>query len=290
MTMTDAPAYLTVPELADLLRIKERKVYDLAASGEVPCARATGKLLFPRDEVEAWLAASSEGLAQRRPQVFLGSHDPLLEWALRQSRSGLATRFESSRDGLAAFARREGVATGLHLRAGDGTWNRADAVAHARDSDAVLVAWARRSRGLVIRAEDEGRITGPADLSGRRLARRQDGAGTEELWAQLLDERGFAAGSIGDGGLYLSEADAVAAVAEHEADAAFGLQSVSGGAGLAFVPVIEEHFDLLVSRRDWFEEPFQTLLAFVASDTFRQRARRMGGYDVGDIGRVLWNA
>ena len=38
--------YLTVRELAALLRLKERKIYDLAASGKVPCSRATGKLLF----------------------------------------------------------------------------------------------------------------------------------------------------------------------------------------------------------------------------------------------------
>jgi len=31
-----------------LLRITERKVYDLAATGKVPCSRAMGKLLFPR--------------------------------------------------------------------------------------------------------------------------------------------------------------------------------------------------------------------------------------------------
>ena len=43
--------YLTTKELAELLRLKERKVYDLAAAGEVPCTRATGKLLFPRDAV-----------------------------------------------------------------------------------------------------------------------------------------------------------------------------------------------------------------------------------------------
>jgi excisionase family DNA binding protein len=29
--------YLTTRELAELLRIKERKVYDLVASGAVPC-------------------------------------------------------------------------------------------------------------------------------------------------------------------------------------------------------------------------------------------------------------
>jgi excisionase family DNA binding protein len=85
--------YLTTKELAGLLRIKERKVYDLAASGQVPCSRATGKLLFPRRAVEAWIASKSSGpvVETSRPDVFLGSHDPLLEWSLRESRCGLAT-------------------------------------------------------------------------------------------------------------------------------------------------------------------------------------------------------
>ena len=94
-----ATEYLTTRELAALLRIKERKVYDLAASGTVPCSKAMGKLLFPRTEIEAWIAAGRHrpesrqdirrGSAPRssfvRPNVVLGSHDPLLEWALRES-------------------------------------------------------------------------------------------------------------------------------------------------------------------------------------------------------------
>ena len=52
--------YLTTRELAELLRIKERKVYDLAASGKVPCSRATGRLLFPRAEIEAWIERQLE--------------------------------------------------------------------------------------------------------------------------------------------------------------------------------------------------------------------------------------
>ena len=52
---TELPDYLTTSELAELLRIKERKVYQMAASGKIPCTRATGKLLFPRKEVESWL-------------------------------------------------------------------------------------------------------------------------------------------------------------------------------------------------------------------------------------------
>ena len=109
--------YLTTRELAELLRIKERKVYDLAATGQIPCSRAMGKLLFPRQEVEAWLARESSGGTQarvkRRPGVFLGSYEPLLEWALRESGCGLATLLDGSLDGLERFVRGEGLATGI---------------------------------------------------------------------------------------------------------------------------------------------------------------------------------
>lgn len=47
------PEFLTVRELAAFLRVKERKVYALAAEGALPCSRATGKLIFPRAAVEA---------------------------------------------------------------------------------------------------------------------------------------------------------------------------------------------------------------------------------------------
>ena len=133
MTDTGFPdhEYLTVRELADLLRLKERKVYDLAASGTVPCSRATGKLLFPAAEIRAWIERARSGgdgavglSATARPAILLGSHDPLLDWAVRQSRCGLATFYDGSLDGLDRFARGEGMIAGLHIHdAATGQWN-----------------------------------------------------------------------------------------------------------------------------------------------------------------------
>ena len=61
MPMTEPmPEYLTTREVADLIRLKERKVYDLVATGAIPCVRVTGKLLFPRSLIEAWLARHAE--------------------------------------------------------------------------------------------------------------------------------------------------------------------------------------------------------------------------------------
>ncbi len=107
---TRDPEFLTTREVAALLRVRERKVYELARSGEIPCRRVTGKLLFPRAGVETWLAGGqTAALRPRAPDVVAGSHDPLLDWALRESGSGLASLFDGSLDGLerlAAGARR----------------------------------------------------------------------------------------------------------------------------------------------------------------------------------------
>ena len=86
--------FLTTRELAAMLRVKERKVYELASEGALPVRRVTGKLLFPRVEIEEWIVANGgtkpgrSALAPALPQVIAGGHDPLLEWALRESRFG----------------------------------------------------------------------------------------------------------------------------------------------------------------------------------------------------------
>lgn len=294
MTETDAPArpeFLTVRELADLLRIKERKVYDLAAAGDVPCSRATGKLLFPEAEVRAWIEGASSGPVRRttRPAIFLGSHDPLLDWAIREARPGLATSFDSSLEGLTRFERGEGVATGLHLHDDSGEWNRTAVESRMPGFDAVLIRWAKRRRGLAIRADKAGTIRSMSDLKGARIAARQSEAGAERLFRKALSDAGLTDGDVTLSGPYRSEQDAVMAVAQGDADATFGLEAVALPFGLAFVPVVDEVFDLLIDRRVYFEAPLQTLLTFAASGTFAAKAGKIGGYDITGLGRVIWN-
>lgn len=284
------PEFLTVRELADLLRIKERKVYDLAASGTVPCSKVTGKLLFPEREVRAWIAGGAltgDVRPLSRPAVFLGSHDPLLDWALRQSQSGLATYFDGSLDGLRRFAAGEGVATGLHLLDGSGTWNVPAVEAEAPGANAVLIGFARRQRGLVVRP-DAG-IATLADLSDFVVTPRQEGSGTETVFDHLLSESGLTRGDLRLTPPARSEADAVLSVQQGAADATFGLSALATAHGLSFVPLVEESFDLLVDRKAWFDPELQRFAAFLSSDAFRDHAARLTGYDVSETGAVRWN-
>lgn len=295
MIQTDPNAperYLTVPELAELLRIKERKVYDLAASGAVPCSKVTGKLLFPEGAVHRWLAKGQfgdSGPDAARPSVFLGSHDPLLDWALRQSECGIASFFDGSQDGLDRFAAREGVAAAIHIYdPAAEAWNL-PAVARFEGEPVVLLAFAMRLRGLVMRPNLASAITKLADLVGRTVTPRQPGAGTRTLFDHLLAEAGVPAEGFRLNPVARSEADAVLDVASGASDVTFGLEALAHQHKQGFVPLIAERFDILVSRRAYFEPPMQRFVRFLNSAEFTDHAAAMQGYDVSEAGTVRWN-
>ncbi|MCB1719827.1 MAG: helix-turn-helix domain-containing protein, partial [Candidatus Competibacteraceae bacterium] len=177
--MIDPPRYLTTKEVADLLRVKERKVYELAAAGDIPHRRITGKLLFPASEIQAWIEGGDSETAAERPPVLTGSHDPLLDWAVRESGSSLATLWNGSLRGLDVFASGDAAASGLHLPEPDG-WNLRSVAAHGL-THCVLVSWAVRSRGLLLAQDQLGSIRGFTDLRGKRIVLRQPGAGAAAL-------------------------------------------------------------------------------------------------------------
>ena len=284
--------YLTTRELAELLRIKERKVYDLASSGEVPCTRATGKLLFPRAAIEQWLASSVSAPAATaaRSPVIVGSHDPLLEWALRASRCGLASYFDSSLDGLERFAGGEGIATGLHVYdPASESWNTASVEARFGRSSVALVEWARRSRGIIVSSQAVDHYRGLESLAGKTVVPRQPGAGSQILLEALLQRQRVEPAELDWAPPAPSEADAVIEVVEGRADATFGLAMLAGQHRLGFVPVVDERFDILVDRRAWFEPTWQSLLDFCRTDEFREYAAGLAGYDISDQFRVHFN-
>jgi len=284
--------YLTTRELAELLRIKERKVYDLAASGKIPCSRATGKLLFPRKGIDEWLARSESkpAVSAERPLVILGSHDPLLEWALRESRCGLASYFDSSLDGLTRFAGGAGIATGLHLYDAEAdSWNHNAVESRFADSPVVLVEWVKRSRGIIVAPGAAASHAGLSDLPGKKVVPRQAEAGSQVLLEALLRNQAVDTAEIKWTRPARSEMDAVIEVAEGRAQATFGLATLAHQYRLDFVPIIDERYDILVDRKAWFEPTWQSLLQFCRSGEFRQHSKELSGYDTADQFRVHFN-
>jgi putative molybdopterin biosynthesis protein len=296
--MIKPPAdYLTTREVADLIRLKERKVYDLVATGTIPCVRVTGKLLFPRILIEAWLARHAEfGGAETlvpRPNICAGSHDPLLDWALREAGTQLAVSFGGSLAGLARMAENQAQFAGVHLAEGDDglNWNVEHVKRALPGRPVVLIEWARRQQGLIVARDNPLQFKRVADLKGRRFIARQPEAGSFVLLQMLLREAGV---SLDDlqlaGARALTEADVASSVASGEADAGLGIASAAQQSGLGFVPLVEERYDLAIWRPAYFEPPIQRLLAFVRTPRFQDRAKSLAGYDVSGTGTVHYNA
>ncbi len=291
-TGSTAPAsdYLTTREVARLLRLKERRVYDLAARGEIPCVRATGRLLFPRREIERWLASSS--WRRSVDPVIAGSHDPLLEWALRESGSGIASFFDGSLDGLRRMREGRAAAAGVHLWEDDlAEWNLAHVRDALGDAPVVLIEWSQRQQGLLLPPGNPRRIRGLGGLAGLRVVPRQEDSGAWLLFRELMrraDVPWQAVEFVSPAAR--TETEAAMAVLSGRADAGFGLVSMASELGLEAVPLCRERFDLVLFRRTYFEPPFQRLFAFARSDAFLARARELSGYDISGLGTVRFNA
>ena len=293
--MPSAPAHLTVAEVARHLRLGTRKVYDLVARKGLPHVRAGGKLLFDVAEVERWLARSAAGAAPRGglpPPVVGGSHDPLLEWAVRESRCGLALLTQGSADGLERLSRGEVAAALMHLPSADlSDFNRAEAEERLRGRGVALVEWARREQGLLVARGNPRKIRAVADLARRgvTVAARQPGAGSAVLLERLLAREGIDRRRLRVTATTMGEGDLAMAVKSGEADVGLGARAAAAPLGLDFVPLVVERLDLGVSRAAWFEAPMRALMAFAHGKRFAEHARSLGGYDISGLGAVTWN-
>lgn len=291
--------YLTTAETARYLRLGERKLYELVAQGRIPCTKATGKWLFPKAALDRWLAAGlliPDGLiASPAPAIVAGSHDPLLEWALRESASGLALLAEGSEGGLRRLAAGEAMIAGIHLHRIEGEDEDANLQAVASDSalaDAVLIAWARREQGLVLAPGNPLKVKTIADVAkrGARMVERQTGAGAQALLLRLLRAAKLELNDLKCVNAPARTGDDLAlAVREGRADCGIATRAVAATRGLEFVSLCWEKFDLVLRRRDYFEPGPQALFKLARGPEYASRAAALGGYDVTDSGTVLLN-
>ena len=288
---------LTTAEAADYLRIKERKLYELVADGAIPCTKVTGKWLFPRGDLDRWLLA---GMARplgvvpaNPPPIVGGSHDPLLQWALSESRAGLAILPEGSESGYRRFLAGDVIAAAIHFHDLDDPAKDANIEVVAKETglyDAVLIGFASREQGLLTAAGNPLGLTSIADAvaKGARVACRPDGAGAQQLLLGLLKRDGIALRDLGQALVAPTGPDIAQAIRSGHADCGIATRSVATAAGVGFVPLLTEHFDLLIRQRDSYRAPLQGFLELLRKPVFAERALELGGLDVGGAGKVRW--
>jgi putative molybdopterin biosynthesis protein len=295
--------FLTTSEAAEYLRLGERKLYELVTEGAIPCSKVTGKWLFPRHELDLWvlsgLARPPGMIVAEASPIIGGSQDDLLEWSLRESGSGLASLTEGTMRGVDRLQRGEVIATAIHFHANDLFANvEVDAnLAKVRTMpglhDAVLVAVARREQGLLVAPGNPKNLRTLQDVlaSGALMAMRQPGAGAQLLLDALLARAGASPKDLRRREPpCLTGPDLAAVIRGGEADCGVATRAAARSAGLDFVPLLWENFDLLMRQRGYFRPAMQALISFLGGKRLRQRAAELGGYDTSGAGQIRFAA
>ena len=289
---------LTTAEAAVYLRLKERKLYELVAERQIPCTKVTGKWLFSRADLDRWLLAGMarpHGVVPAEPPPIVGgSHDPLLQWALSESSAGLAILPEGSEAGYRRFLKGEVIAAAIHFHDLDDAEQDANLEIVGCEVtlyDAVLIGFAAREQGLVVAPGNPLGLARLRDAHEKKLrvAVRPEGAGAQQLLAGLLKRDGLSVGDLGRTVVAPTGPDIAQAIRSGHADCGIATRAVATAAGVGFVPLCMEHFDLLMRQRDYFRAPLQTFLKLLTDPRFAGRAAELGGLDVSDAGSVRWS-
>lgn len=149
------------------------------------------------------------------------------------------------------------------------------------------------ANGLVLAPGNPKDLQGLPDVLafGAKIAVRQPGAGAQLLLEALLRRAGA---SVKDLRRLeppcLTGPDLAAAIRTGSADCGIATRAAAKSAGLDFVPLIWESFDLLTRQRSYFRPAIQALAAFLRDKRLAQRAAELTGYDTAPAGQIRFSA
>ena len=293
--------FMNTQEVAKYLGIHEKKVYHLVKAGKIPCTRATGKWIFPKNLVDQWIEESARGPVRGRREeerpflLAAGSDDPSLGilrelYTRRLPSPSLFLATVGSSAGLAAI--RDGVtdlALAHLLDPASGEYNL-PYIREVHPSGVTAVLLFYRELGLVVRPGNPLGLRKVADLArtGLRIINRQEGSGTRVYLDQELSRLGIDSRQInGYDNHVVTHLEVGLRILRAEADTGIATRAAARLLGLDFTPLTRERFDILISKERFFSRGIQVILEIVGSREFRGRVETLGGYDTSESGRIL---
>lgn len=291
--------FLSVPELAALLHLNEKKVYSLAGAGALPGTKVTGKWLFPRALIDRWIVENSHGGVLADRVLIAGSDDRLvhrlcsrlaIEW---QQSALLAYSPAGTRHGLRMLDAGRVDACFINWGAAEASGRRHMALlrGYRNHGSWAVVRCFERSQGLLLGATAAERYGDDAEPARTRLARlladarlgwaqRENDSGTGRVLADACAEHGIREDALNVAMNCHSERAAAAAVGAGEADVTPGVLSVAREYRLGFLPVTDVAIDLVMEKRSYFRSLLQQLLARLGDADAHLDAAELGGYRV----------
>jgi putative molybdopterin biosynthesis protein len=149
---------------------------------------------------------------------------------------------------------------------------------------------AYRSLGLITPPGNPQGLEGLADLAHPEviLVNRQAGSGTRVWLDAKLKALGIVPESLaGYEHEELTHLGVARCVEQGEATAGVGIFAAASAYGLGFVPLTQEHYQLVFPETVWHSSQAQSVVKMVASARFKDAVAALGGYDTSETGQEI---
>ncbi len=248
------------------------------------------------EEVEVELLRSLNDV--QSTLVSIGSHDNILDILaniLHKDRQTirLSSAHVGSMGGIMAIRRGEAHLAGSHLLdVESGEYNISFIKRFLADIPLQLINLCYRQQGLMVAMGNPTQITGLQDVANRKLSfiNRQNGAGTRLLTDKTLQDLNIESVDInGYEHEEYTHMSVAAAIASGSVDCGMGILAAANALNLDFVPVAEERYDLIIPKRYLEDTKIKTLLDVITNnDEFNTLVQNLGGYDLRDCGKLMF--
>jgi len=215
--------------------------------------------------------------------IFSGSHDLAVERLAGQLSAyiNLLTLPIGSLDGLVALRQGFCHLSGCHLLDADGEYNTPFVRHLFPDRATTLVTLAYRTQGLMLAAGNPKEIKSVADLAQPNVhfVNRNAGSGTRLWFDSELKRLGISSAQIKghDRVVVSTHSEAASLIETGKADVSIGLQAAARQHGLAFIPLFEERYDLVLPLEQ--EHALAPLLDYIQTTSFRDDLNALTGYN-----------
>ena len=250
----------------------------------------------PGEKVQIELLRAS--LEIQNTLVFIGSHDNILDVLanlLHRLRPicRLSSAHVGSMGGIMAIRRGEAHLAGTHLLDEEtGEYNVSFIRKFLPGVPLQLVNLTYREQGLLVPRGNPLGIRDFSDLARKevRFVNRQRGAGTRLLTDMHLGRLGINPEQVnGYEREEYTHMNIASAIASNSADTGLAIRAAAVALDLDFIPVAQERYDLILPKAFLHDPKVIALLQTIKDNNeFRQTVEGLGGYDLRDCGRVMY--
>ena len=256
-------------------------------------ARLAPQIEALRAELERALATVFDD--QTQVLSLHASHDDALarlqDLAPAQAGLHLDIQFTGSVDAIRALNEGRCQLAGFHTRQQPGahTLTARTYKPMLKPGKHKIIGFALRWVGLMVAPGNPKHLHSLADVAAQQavLVNRPLGTGTRVLLDELLQDTGLLPEHMaGYGNTQPSHAAVAQAVASGQADVGVGTQSAAQAAGLGFVPLVQERYQLVCLKSALDTPPVTALRQLLASKPWAQQLPGLPGYEADHTGQV----